>query len=216
MGCIISCCKEEDTDKESPLITNPSNDNILAPENFETIKIIGRGNFGKVCLVKKKGTEHLYAMKILKKRLIEDKKQRIHTITERKVLESAKCPFIVKLIYAFQTPLKLYLVMEYMSGGELFFHLTKEGSFSEIRAKFYIGEILLGLNHLHTHGIIYRDLKPENILLDKEGHICLTDFGLSKSGIDDSNPKAYTFCGTPEYLAPEILKNKGHDKAADF
>ena len=216
MGCIFSCCKEEPiNDAKDPLVTS-TEEPALTPDSFQIIKIIGRGNFGKVCLVKKIGTEELYAMKILKKKVIEEKKQRCHTITEKIVLESSKCPFIVKLFYAFQTPIKLYMVMEYMNGGELFFHLAKDGTFSEIRAKFYIGEILIGLNYLHANGIIYRDLKPENILLDSEGHIRLTDFGLSKSGIDATNPKAYTFCGTPEYLAPEILKCLGHDKAVDY
>ena len=208
--------KPEDSSKAiEPLLTEIE-EPILTPDHFKIEKVLGRGNFGKVCLVKKIGTEKLYAMKILKKRVIEDNKQRLHTITERKVLENSQCLFIVKLCYAFQTPTKLYMVMEYMNGGELFFHLSKEGTFSEIRAKFYIGEILLGLHYLHSNGIIYRDLKPENILLDSEGHIRLTDFGLSKNGIDASNPKAYTFCGTPEYLAPEILKSLGHDKAVDF
>lgn len=216
MGCVFSCFKADKQDESTKPLIVENEDNAISPEHFKVEKILGRGNFGKVCLVKRIGTEDLYAMKILKKKVIEDKKQRGHTITERKVLENSKCPFIVKLFYAFQTPTKLYMVMEYMSGGELFFHLNKEGTFSEIRAKFYIGEILLGLHYLHSNGIIYRDLKPENILLDIEGHIRLTDFGLSKNGIDASNPKAYTFCGTPEYLAPEILKSLGHDKAVDF
>lgn len=214
MGC--PCFKQEKDDITSPLIQTTGNDSILKRENFDILKVLGRGNFGKVCLVKKKGEDTLYAMKILKKSVIDAKKQKAHTITERKVLENAKCPFIVKLFWAFQTSSKLYMVLEYMPGGELFFHLTKEGSFSEPRAKFYCGEILIALNHLHSNGIIYRDLKPENILLDKDGHIRITDFGLSKNGIDANNPKAYTFCGTPEYLAPEILKNQGHSIAVDY
>jgi serine/threonine protein kinase len=216
MGSIFTCCRgNEEEPLKKPLI-HPSSLDPLTPEAFEIIKVLGRGNFGKVFLVKKKGMDTLYAMKTLKKKIIEDRKQRAHTVTERKVLENSKCPFIARLYYAFQNASKLYMVMEYLNGGELFFHLSKEGSFSEIRAKFYIAEILIGLNYLHSQGIIYRDLKPENILLDCDGHIRLTDFGLSKDGLESESSKAYTFCGTPEYLAPEILRCQGHDKAVDY
>ena len=214
MGC--PCFKAEKEPLNEPLTTSTLPYSNLSRDKFEIIKVLGRGNFGKVCLVRKKGEETLYAMKILKKSVIDEKKQKTHTVTERRVLENASCPFIVKLFWAFQTPAKLYMILEYMPGGELYFHLSKEGTFSEIRAKFYCGEILIALNHLHVNGIIYRDLKPENILLDKDGHIRITDFGLSKNGIDANNPKAYTFCGTPEYLAPEVLKNQGHTKAVDY
>jgi serine/threonine protein kinase len=214
MGC--PCFKSQDTEELEPFLTPVDPNEPITRESFDIIKVIGRGNFGKVCLVKRKSDRTLYAMKILKKSVIDKKKQKSHTLTERKVLSSANCPFIVKLFWAFQSNTKLYMVLEYMPGGELFFHLSKEGTFSEYRAKFYCGEILLALEHLHLNGIIYRDLKPENILLDSEGHIRLTDFGLSKNGIDSENPKAYTFCGTPEYLAPEILRNLGHGPAVDF
>lgn len=215
MGCLLSCCKETEAADYEPLLENASSSKV-GPESFEIIKVIGRGNFGKVCLVRKTGTDQLYAMKILKKAYVEEKKQIAHTKTERNVLASAKCPFIVKLCYAFQTPAKLYLVLEYMNGGELFFHLSKETAFSEIKARFYVGEILIALNYLHSNGIMYRDLKPENILLDEEGHIRLTDFGLSKSGVNVDRPNANTFCGTPEYLAPEILRCDEYDKAVDY
>jgi len=138
-----------------------------------------------------------------------------HTKTERSVLESVSHPFIVNLHYAFQTPKKLYMVLEYCAGGELFFHLSRAGRFSEGRCKFYASEILLGLEYLHSLSIIYRDLKPENLLLDSDGHAKITDFGLSKEGISD-NVSARTMCGTPEYLAPEILDKKGHGKAVDW
>lgn len=214
MGCLISCCKEED-DKKEPL-NQEGVLGVINKNHFKIVKLLGTGNFGKVFLVEKKDTSELFAMKILKKKLIEENNQRIHTITERKVLEQLKCPFIVKLFYAFQTHSKLYLILEYLNGGELFFHLAQQVVFSELRARFYIAEILLGLEYLHSHGVIYRDLKPENVLLDSEGHVRLTDFGLSKNDIGRENPKAYTFCGTAEYLAPEILKNLGHDRAVDF
>merc|ERR1711988_230458 len=127
-----------------------------------------------------------------------------HTKTERNVLETVSHPFIVTLHYAFQTPKKLYFVLEYCPGGELFFHLSRAGCFSEGRCRFYASEILLAIEYLHRLNIIYRDLKPENILLDADGHVKLTDFGLSKEGIQD-NHSARSMCGTPEYLAPEML-----------
>ena len=121
------------------------------------------------------------------------------------------------LHYAFQTDEKLYLVMDFLNGGELFFHLRKAGHFDEDRIRFYASEIILALEYLHKQGIIYRDLKPENILLDSEGHIKITDFGLSKQGIFNKNlDRTFTICGTPEYLAPEIITGKGHEKAVDF
>lgn len=137
-----------------------------------------------------KGTNSLYAMKVLKKEEISEKQQEIHTKAEREILEKISNPFIVKLHYAFQTPDKLYFVLDFVNGGELFTHLRKEKKFSEKRAKFYAAEIILALECLHENNIIYRDLKPENLLLDRDGHIKLTDFGLSKVG---SRKKTYTF-----------------------
>lgn len=121
----------------------------------------------------------------------------------------------MRLHYAFQTPEKLYFVIDFLNGGELFYHLRREQRFSEDRARFYAAEILLALECLHKNGIIYRDLKPENVLLDSEGHVKLTDFGLSKIR-EKENELTYTFCGTPEYLAPEIIKNEGYSKEVDF
>jgi serine/threonine protein kinase len=169
-------------------------------------------------LVKKKNNDKLYAMKVLKKSVIKLNNQEDHTKTERKILEKIDHPFIVSLHYAFQDEKKLYLVTEFMQGGELFYHLRRERVFKEDRARFYVTEIVLALEYLHKNNCIYRDLKPENILLDKDGHIKLTDFGLSKIVLtknrDDS--RAFTICGTPEYLAPEILIEKGYDKCVDW
>ncbi len=117
------------------------------------------------------------------------------------------------LYYAFQTHDKLFFVMEFLNGGELFYHLQREGKFSEPRAAFYAAEILLGIECLHQHGFVYRDLKPENVMLDSDGHVKLTDFGLSKKMGD---VKTYTFCGTPEYLAPEVISGAGHTKSVDW
>ena len=127
----------------------------------------------------------------------------------------ADSPFIVGLKFSFQTPTDLYLVTDYMSGGELFWHLQKEGRFDEKRAKFYIAELILALQHLHMHDIVYRDLKPENILLDANGHIALCDFGLCKLDMKDED-RTNTFCGTPEYLAPELLLGQGYTKTVDW
>jgi protein-serine/threonine kinase len=136
--------------------------------------------------------------------------------TERKILEIIEHPFVAKLYYAFQNSEKLYLLTEYMPGGEMFYHLHKDIYFSEERTKFYISEIILALIYLHKNNIIYRDLKPENILLDEQGHIKLTDFGLSKIVNNINKDKTYTICGTPEYVAPEVLLNKGYNKSADW
>jgi len=184
-------------------------------EDFQFHKVLGKGSFGKVVLVEKRDTGKLYAMKVLQKDAIEKRNQKFNTKAEREILQKMKSQFIVQLHYAFQTPEKLYLVMDFMQGGELFFHLRKAIKFNEQRTQFHAAEIILALEYLHSKGIIYRDLKPENILLDAEGHIKITDFGLSKAGVAMGS-KAYTFCGTPEYLAPEILQGLGHDYTADW
>lgn len=185
-------------------------------DDFVPVKVVGKGSYGKVMLVKRKDDDRqLFAMKMLRKDHIVKRNQVEHTKAERNVLEKVHHPFIVELVYAFQTPKKLHLVLEFAQGGELFFHLSRAGRFSEGRCKFYSAELLLAIGYLHSLNIIFRDLKPENILLDGEGHAKLTDFGLSKEGIED-NFSAKTMCGTPEYLAPEILEKKGHGKAVDW
>jgi serum/glucocorticoid-regulated kinase 2 len=170
--------------------------------------------------VKKKDdpTETLYALKTLRKAALVKRNQLAHTSTERKILQQIENPFLVHLVYAFQTPDKLYMVIDYMAGGELFFWLKKDRKFSENRCRLYAAEITSALEALHSEDIIYRDLKPENILLDSVGHLRLTDFGLAKGGITGPGAEGgtKTFCGTPEYLAPEILENKGHGKAVDW
>ena len=177
------------------------------------------GTFGQVYQVRKKDTQRVYAMKVLSKKVIVQKKEVAHTLGERNILvrtAMADSPFIVGLKFSFQTPTDLYLVTGFMSGGELFWHLQKEGRFNEGRAKFYIAELILALQHLHQYDIVYRDLKPENILLDANGHIALCDFGLSKANLtkDDTTN---TFCGTTEYLAPEVLLDEqGYTTMVDF
>jgi len=187
----------------------------LGVNDFTFLKVVGKGSFGKVMQVRKNDDGKIYAMKVLKKKALVKRKQVVHTQTERKVLANVDHPFIVSLRFAFQTDAKLYMILDFFNGGELFFHLKKEGRFTEKRAKYYSAEIGLALGHLHGKGIIYRDLKPENLLLDQEGHIKITDFGLSKESLKDGMI-THTFCGTPEYLAPEVLKQEGHGKAVDW
>eukprot|EP00357_Protocruzia_adherens_P027917 CAMPEP_0115011738 /NCGR_PEP_ID=MMETSP0216-20121206/24250_1 /TAXON_ID=223996 /ORGANISM="Protocruzia adherens, Strain Boccale" /LENGTH=349 /DNA_ID=CAMNT_0002380521 /DNA_START=159 /DNA_END=1208 /DNA_ORIENTATION=- len=194
---------------------NPSVNVKVTMEDFTLLKVIGKGSYGKVFQVKKGDTNAIYAMKALKKSTLRKRNQIEHTKTERNIMEYIKHPFIVDLKYAFQTERKLFLVLEYCPGGELFYHLSEAERFTEARTKFYAAEILLALEHLHKNNILYRDLKPENVLIDDYGHVKLTDFGLSKENISD-NHSAKSFCGTPEYLAPEVLDKRGHGIAVDW
>lgn len=189
----------------------------LTPKDFDILKLIGKGTFGKVFQVRKKDTRRIYAMKMLSKKDIVAKKEIAHTIGERKILQrSLECPFLVGLKFSFQTEDYLFFITDYKSGGELFWHLQKEGRFTEARARFYIAELVLALEHLHKYDIVYRDLKPENILLDATGHIALCDFGLSKPDVGNGQ-LTNTFCGTTEYLAPEVLlDDHGYSKLVDF
>ncbi|ETV99014.1 AGC protein kinase [Aphanomyces invadans] len=191
-------------------------DGKVTLDDFHLVRVIGKGSFGKVILVRKKDSGIVYAMKVLRKENIIKRNQVEHTRTERHVLGYVRHPFIVGLNYAFQTVDKLYFVLDYCAGGELFFHLGKVQRFKEPRARFYAAEITLAIEYVHNLDIIYRDLKPENVLLDENGHIRLTDFGLSKEGIQDDFSGANSFCGTPEYLAPEILNRSGHGRAVDW
>lgn len=187
--------------------------------DFEPISVIGKGAYGKVFLVRKREADqertNLYAMKVLRKAsIVLHGKDAEHTKNERTILEEVRHPFIVTLHYAFQTQAKLYLILSYASGGELFTYLANEKMFSEDVARFYLAELLLALEHLHELGIIYRDLKPENVLLNATGHVLLTDFGLSKVALD-----ARTVCGTIEFMAPEVLDDhraEGYDKMVDY
>ncbi|XP_014463728.1 ribosomal protein S6 kinase alpha-3 isoform X1 [Alligator mississippiensis] len=214
----INLQTEEGTIKEIAITHHVKEGHEKAdPSQFELLKVLGQGSFGKVFLVKKisgSDARQLYAMKVLRKATLKVR-DRVRTKMERDILVEVNHPFIVKLHYAFQTEGKLYLILDFLRGGDLFTRLSKEVMFTEEDVKFYLAELALALDHLHSLGIIYRDLKPENILLDEEGHIKLTDFGLSKESIDHEK-KAYSFCGTVEYMAPEVVNRRGHTQSADW
>ncbi|XP_063672423.1 serine/threonine-protein kinase Sgk3 isoform X5 [Pan troglodytes] len=170
----------------------------------------------KVLLAKRKLDGKCYAVKVLQKKIVLNRKEQKHIMAERNVLlKNVKHPFLVGLHYSFQTTEKLYFVLDFVNGGELFFHLQRERSFPEHRARFYAAEIASALGYLHSIKIVYRDLKPENILLDSVGHVVLTDFGLCKEGIAISDTTT-TFCGTPEYLAPEVIRKQPYDNTVDW
>lgn len=181
--------------------------------DFQPIKVLGKGSFGKVILVKHKKTGKLYAQKQLKKvTMIVNTKNYERTLTERTILEKVSHPNIVKLYYALQDFEKIYLFLEYLEGGELFFHLTQERIMTEKIASFYIAEMILALRHLHLNaGVIYRDLKPENCLLNRKGHLVLTDFGLSKV-----STQCDSMDGTAQYIAPEVIKGEIYDSKCDW
>lgn len=186
----------------------------LGPQDFELLRVVGQGSFGKVFQVRKKGTSEIYAMKVMRKQNILKRNHGSYVKAERDILTKVVHPFIVQLRYSFQTRSKLYLVLDFINGGHLFFQLYRQGTFNEDLARMYAAEIVLALAHLHKNGIIHRDLKPENILLDADGYVMLTDFGLAKEVNEDSPSKS--LCGTMEYMAPEIVQYKGHGKAADW
>lgn len=190
----------------------------MTAQDFEPLRCLGKGTFGTVILVKQHSTGKLYAQKQFKKASITVHKRLVEqTKTERAILESVnRHPFVVKLFYAFQDQEKLYLILEYAQGGELFTHLAQERMFTEEVASFYMAEMVLALEHLHTNlGVVYRDLKPENCLLDAEGHLLLTDFGLSKVAVDE-NDKCNSLLGTVEYMAPEVIQGHKYGMAVDW
>ena len=187
----------------------------LKIDDFDLLKVVGRGSFGKVMQVLKKDTNRIYALKTIRKAHIISRSEVAHTLAERSVLAQINNPFITPLKFCFQSPDKLYFVLAFVNGGELFHHLQKEQRFDINRARFYTAELLCALECLHGFKVIYRDLKPENILLDYTGHIALCDFGLCKLDMKDED-RTNTFCGTPEYLAPELLLGHGYTKTVDW
>lgn len=208
---------------EEPVVPAVPSHGEIHLEDFKVLALLGRGGYGKVLHVLCTKTNQYFAMKVLKKDEIVRRRQVARTKVERLILERANFPFITRLYYAYQTPYRLYMVIDYMQCGDLFTHLSRFGVFTEDRARIYIAEIVLALEHLHNMGIIYRDLKPENVLLGADGHIKLTDFGLSryyslrgelKRPI--SELRSYSYCGTEQYMAPEMLLRRPHTEAIDW
>jgi serine/threonine protein kinase len=224
MGC---CCKKraEEINMSMNIVVNSEHfidkkdldegKKVVSLDDFDILKLIGKGSFSKVYLVKNRLNHKIYSMKKLDKPFIKRTRQEQHIINERILLSKMNYPFLVKLFCCFQDQDHLYFILEFIQGGELFFHLHREIRFDDEKTRFYIAELILVLNFLHNNKVIYRDIKPENILLDLEGHIKLTDFGLSRlcSGI---NEKVFTICGTPYYIAPEIIENKGYNNSVDW
>ncbi|KAJ0402139.1 hypothetical protein P43SY_000454 [Pythium insidiosum] len=209
----------------------------MTPKDFEYLKVIGVGGMGRVVLVRNRHDEQLYAMKVVSKRSVREKNLTDKVLSERDVLGGTNHHLLVHLHWAFQTKSSLFLVMDYCPGGELSSHLHSSERFDEEVARFYAAELVLALEHLHRHGIVYRDLKPENVLLTEEGHLKLVDFGLSKFGITEATAGAKTMCGSYEYLgvcssmdlltfrhqfdidllaAPEVFEDKEYGTAVDW
>ncbi|KFM05995.1 cGMP-dependent protein kinase 2 [Aptenodytes forsteri] len=183
-------------------------------QNLEVVTTLGVGGFGRVELVKVKNEDMAFAMKCIKKKHVVDTKQQEHIYSEKKILEQICSPFIVKLYRTFKDSKYVYMLLEACLGGELWSLLRDRGSFDEATTKFCVGCVTEAFDYLHHTGIIYRDLKPENLILDAEGYIKLVDFGFAKK--IGSGQKTWTFCGTPEYVAPEVILSKGHDFSVDF
>ncbi|KAK3241718.1 hypothetical protein CYMTET_48546 [Cymbomonas tetramitiformis] len=181
-------------------------------DGYETGKTLGCGTFGRVRCVTHRSSGKTFACKILKKSMIDRLGQREHTLNERDCLMEVKHPFVLDMIKSFQTERKLYIIMELIQGGELYNYCQKKGPLPLADVQFYAAQVVSGLQALHDKGYAYRDLKPENILIDKEGYLRIVDFGFAKI----IEGQTFTFCGTPDYMAPEILTCRGHDKAADW
>ncbi|XP_014207611.1 atypical protein kinase C isoform X2 [Copidosoma floridanum] len=193
-----------------------ASDRQYSLQDFELIRVIGRGSYAKVLMVELKATKRIYAMKVIKKALVTDDEDIDWVQTEKHVFETASNhPFLVGLHSCFQTPSRLFFVIEFVRGGDLMFHMQRQRRLPEEHARFYAAEISLALNFLHTKGIIYRDLKLDNVLLDHEGHVKLTDYGMCKEGVREGDTTA-TFCGTPNYIAPEILRGEDYGFSVDW
>uniref|UniRef100_A0ABI7YWG7 Protein kinase C n=1 Tax=Felis catus TaxID=9685 RepID=A0ABI7YWG7_FELCA len=188
----------------------------LGLQDFDLIRVIGRGSYAKVLLVRLKKNDQMYAMKVVKKELVHDDEDIDWVQTEKHVFEQASSnPFLVGLHSCFQTTSRLFLVIEYVNGGDLMFHMQRQRKLPEDHARFYAAEICIALNFLHERGIIYRDLKLDNVLLDADGHIKLTDYGMCKEGLGPGDTTS-TFCGTPNYIAPEILRGEEYGFSVDW
>ncbi|KAI3385553.1 hypothetical protein SNEBB_008533 [Seison nebaliae] len=180
--------------------------------DFYLCKALGEGSFGKVILAYHRQTLRFYAIKVLSKKRIVKSRQIDHTLNERRLLNYVNHPFVVKINFTFKDNSNLYIALEYLSGGDLFHYLRKEVRFKEQKSRFYAAQVFLAFDYLHTRHIVYRDLKPENIMIDSDGYLKIVDFGFAK----EVQGRTWTLCGTPDYLAPEIIQNKPYNKAVDW
>ena len=201
--------KQKDIDETETVWSTVYTEKPLNEDDFEIIKTIGRGAFGKVNLCIKKDNQELYALKIMAKGDVISKDQIKAIKSEKDILMEMNHPFLVCLEFCFHSPKRIYFGMKFLQGGELFQYLRVKRRFSEENSKFYAAQILLALEYLHSKNIIYRDLKPENIMLDAEGYIRMVDFGVCKR-LASADARTDTIVGTPEYLPPEIIIQKGH------
>ncbi|CAF1170452.1 unnamed protein product, partial [Didymodactylos carnosus] len=202
---------DKEKEKFIEKIENPIRQNARF-EDFDRIRTIGTGSFGRVILVTHRATNEKLALKVLDKQVVVKMKQVDHTLSEKRILQALSCPFIVNLLYSFKDNSYLYLGLEYAPGGEMFTHLRAVGRYTEDMTKFYAAQITLAFEYLHHLGILYRDLKPENLLFGNDGYLKMTDFGFAKRVKD----RTWTLCGTPEYLAPEIILSRGYNKGVDY
>ncbi|KAI0221397.1 cAMP-dependent protein kinase catalytic subunit [Massospora cicadina] len=215
-GGFIGCFSENTQSQDNAVRNDPNQ--AAAPEEplrineFDIMRTLGTGSFGRVHLVRRKTNGCFYAMKVLKKSEVVRLKQVEHVHNEKNVLKKCNHPFLVSMLGSITDSVNLYVFMEYVAGGELFSYLRKFQRFPAHVAKFYAAEVVLAFEYLHALDIIYRDLKPENVLLDSRGHIKLTDFGFAKHVPEVT----WTLCGTPDYLAPEVIQSRGYGKAVDW
>uniref|UniRef100_A0A1B6HWE6 Protein kinase domain-containing protein n=4 Tax=Homalodisca liturata TaxID=320908 RepID=A0A1B6HWE6_9HEMI len=216
---VVRCTRQESLPKEPPPSVDSSTasdssdcEKDLVLEDFDFLKTIGTGTFGRVCLCREKSANKYFAMKILSISDVIRLKQVDHVKNEKNILQQVRHPFIVNMKWHHRDQCNLYMLFEYVCGGELFSYLRNAGTFTTNTANFYASEIIVALEYLHSMSVVYRDLKPENLLLDRDGHLKITDFGFAKILHD----RTWTLCGTPEYLAPEIIQSKGHNRAVDW
>ncbi|XP_052083237.1 protein kinase C iota type-like isoform X2 [Mytilus californianus] len=210
---VVTGTEESEVRSES---TNGNEAGRISLEQFNLLRVIGRGSYAKVLMVEQRTTQRVYAMKVIKKELVNDDEDIDWVQTEKHVFETAtNYPFLVGLHSCFQTDSRLFFVIEFVSGGDLMFHMQRQRKLHEEHARFYAAEICLALNFLHERGIVYRDLKLDNVLLDHDGHVKLTDYGMCKEGLVPGD-RTNTFCGTPNYIAPEVLRGEEYDFSVDW
>ncbi|CEP07803.1 hypothetical protein [Parasitella parasitica] len=213
---------QRSSNRSTPIYTSVYNDQSVIKQrqdrprlklgDFKMMRTLGTGSFGRVHLVQSRVNKRFYAVKVLKKSEVVRLKQVEHTNNEKHILEAVAHPFLINMWGTFQDNVNLYVIMDYVPGGELFSVLRRSKRFPDHVAKFYAAEVILAIEYMHSKNVIYRDLKPENLLLDSQGHIKITDFGFAKHVPDIT----WTLCGTPDYLAPEIIQSKGYGKAVDW